>query len=304
MEAVARVARNAGEVLAGIAVRREAYARKGPLAAVQAGRLGSRREHRAVPWVLDRGDGAIVATLLVHRIELALDGRVIPAYGIGSVGTLVAERRRGHAAALCRAACAAHEGEGRAVGLLFSDIAPAYYERLGFRASPATEHRCEKPKELAESGAAATLVPIDPRREAERLAAAWRAYHRGTLHFHRDAARLVESVEDAHDDWFFAVGSPDRGYVRLYDSRGGPADRPASLLVVEAILLRPEDRAPALRAVGRLAAEAGKGLVEGWQAPPAEVAPWFTSRPRAREIPMLRGAPPHSSAAFWAADHF
>lgn len=298
MVAKARPAAGPEDVLAGLAVRHEAYERKVPLPVSQAMRLASSREHRAVPWVLDRGDGAIVSTLLCHPLELDVLGRVVPAYGLGSVGTRFADRRRGHAAALCRAACEANERSGRPVGLLYASVAPAYYERLGFVTCPASSHRCERLRALAESGDTATLVPVDPRREVERLCAAYREFHRGAIHPHRDAARFLESVEDCADDWFFAVRGLERGYVRLYPEDDGSLD------VVEPIVLDPADEAPLLRAVARLALDAGKKAVTGWFEPPAAVREWFSPLSRAMNVPMLRGAPAGAAARFWASDHF
>jgi predicted N-acetyltransferase YhbS len=298
MMSVARPAASPADVLAGIAVRQEAYRRKTPLAVTQARRLGSRREHRAVPWVLDRGDGTIVSTLVVHPIELALDDRTYPAYGIGSVGTLDAERRKGHAARLVRAASEANEARGRPVGLLFASIAPKSYERLGFHVAPAHGFTTSRLQALADGGEAARLVPVDPRREVERLAAMWRAAHAGRLHPHRDAARFLESVEDAADDWFFEVEGA-RGYVRLHAEAAEP-----ELDLVETALPDPAHEGPVLRAVARLALDFGSKALGGWLEPSEFVREWFEPGSRTMNLPMLRGAPPHASSRFWPSDHF
>ena len=298
MASCARPAASKEEVLEGISVRHEAYGRKMPLASYQAARLASRREHRATPWVLDRGDGTIVATLLCYELDLALDAGVYRAYGLGSVGTRVAHRRQGHAAALCRAACEASEAAGRSVGLLFSGIAPTYYERLGFRVSSASACRCERLPELCDSGPAATLAPFDPRRDLARITGDYVAFHRGTLHMHRDRRRFLESIEDGVDDWFFRIEGADRGYLRLAKYADG------TLGVVEPIVLDPALEAPAIRAAARLALAHGLKGVSGWYDPPLAVSAWFTPQPRDEDRPMLRGAPPHASARFWGSDHF
>jgi predicted N-acetyltransferase YhbS len=298
MSPVARPAASPADVLAGIAVRQEAYRRKTPLAVTQARRLASRREHRAVPWVLDRGDGTIVSTLLVHPMVLALDDRTYPAYGIGSVGTLDAERRKGHAARLLRAACEDAEARGRPVGVLFAAIAPTQYERLGFRVEPAHGFTCPRLEALAGGGEAARLVPIDPRREGERLAAAWRAAHAGRLHPHRDVARFLESVEDASDDWFFEVEGA-RGYVRLHAEAAEP-----ELEVAELVFPDPAVEGPVLRAVARIAQGLGKTAIGGWLEPSDFVREGFDLGTRDTNLPMLRDAPPHASSRFWPSDHF
>jgi hypothetical protein len=294
----ARRADGPEEVLAGLAVRHEAYGRRMPLPLYQAARLGNRRERRATPWVLDRGDGTIVATLLCHPLELAVGGRVERAYGLGSVGTLTAHRRRGHAEALCRAACEAGEAEGRPLGLLFASIAPAYYERLGFHVLPAPGSRCRRLADLVASGRAAEIVPIDPRREVERLTAAYRAFHGRTLSVHRDRARFLESVEDTVDDAFFSVRGGEGGYVRL------GTEAPETLEVVEAVLLDPADEAPVLRAVARLALDGGRKEIGGWIDPPREAGALFEPATRDPNLPMLRGGGPDPTARLWSSDHF
>jgi predicted N-acetyltransferase YhbS len=299
MDRIARPAVTREDVLAGLSVRHEAYRRKVPLPLSQAMRLASRREHRAVPWVLDRGDGTIVATLLCHPIELALDGRRHPAFGIGSLGTRDAERRRGHAAALCDAVAAASEREGRRVGLLFSAIPPAYYERLGYATAPAWGGCCERLDALVASGPFPDLRPIDPRREVERLAAQWTRAHAGVLHPHRDETGYLRSVEDSGgDDWFFSLHDPDRGHVRLC------AEDDATLVVVETVLADPRDEPAVLRGAARLALDSGRRALAGWLEPTAFVLEWFAPTPRDRNLPMLRGAPTHRASRFSVADHF
>jgi GNAT superfamily N-acetyltransferase len=298
MKPVARPAESPEEALAGLSVRHEAYRRKVPLLESQARRLGARREHRSTPWVLDRGDGTVVATLLVHPIVLALYDAVLPAYGIGSVGTRDAERRRGHATALVRAACEANEARGRAVGLLFASVPPPLYERCGFVVAPAHAFETKGLQDLADGGPAATLVPVDPRREADRLAAAWTDAHRGVLHVRRDAAAFLESVEDAADDLFFAIRE-DGGYVRAHAE-----SKEAPLEVAEVAWLDPATEAPALRALARLALDGGRPGLEGWLPPTPFVRSSFEEASRAEDLPMLRGAPPHAASRFFPPDHF
>ena len=72
----------------------------------------------------------------------------------------------------------------------------------------------------------------------------------------------------------------------------------------ESILLDPEEEAPVLRAVARLALESGRKSVSGWLDPSPAVREHFAACSRATDLPMLRGAPPHASARFWAPDHF
>ncbi len=71
-----------------------------------------------------------------YRITLRLDGRDLPAVGIGAVFTPAAQRGQGYAGQLIERICADEARDGCALAMLFSEIGPRYYERLGFRAVP------------------------------------------------------------------------------------------------------------------------------------------------------------------------
>lgn len=296
-----RPAATAGELRDALRVRHVAFRKKLPLLAYEAAMLGWARGRWSTPWIVVE-DGSVVATLVAHDLTLALDGARFPGYGLGSVSTLPDHRRRGHAAALCRAVCEHEEAGGRTVGVLFSAIAPAYYERLGFVRSPAWEWKCDRLGDLAASGPAAELTPVDPRGMTMPLAALWQRFHRGRLHAHRDPELFLRSVEIGPRDWFLGVGGGEdgaaRGYVRVAkDADGEPLE------IVEPVLLDPADELPVLRALARLALDASLPGLEGWLEPSDAVRAWFTEVPRDTTLPMLRGAPSHARFTVWGSDH-
>jgi GNAT superfamily N-acetyltransferase len=81
-------------------------------------------------------DGALLASAKRYRLRLRLDGRTVGTIGIGAVFTPPHLRGRGHAAALIGHIVEAARGEGASMAILFSEIAPRYYERLGFSVVP------------------------------------------------------------------------------------------------------------------------------------------------------------------------
>lgn len=297
-----RPAADDGDLLAGLAVRHEAFRKKLPLAAYQAARLASPSERRATTWVAE-DEGRVVATLKCYPLVFAFEGRVFPGYGLGSVATLTPHRRRGLSTALCETVCDAMDRASRGVGLLYAAIAPGFYERLRFATSPAWAWRCDRLDELVASGPAADLVPVDPCAHADRLSEAYERSVAGALHLHRDADGFVTSVGDGHDEWFLALGTAadiaDRGYLRLAVNEDLD-----TLEVLEPVVVRPEDELPALRAAARMAQSLGKSAVTGWFEPTDAVRTWCSETPRATTLPMLRGAPPHRSARFFGSDHF
>jgi len=247
-------------------------------------RIGSPRCATASAW-LGTVDGEPVASLLRYEFTLRRGGARRRAFGLGGVGTHPDHRNKGFATRLCREAAERHGG----AGLLFSAVPAAFYERLGYVAVPAWEHACERPDALAGSGPRATLAPLDPRREVERLAAAWDAAHEGSWHIERDALRWRLTLEICPDDFWLAVDAG--GYVRLTLEKD-------SLDLVERCTPDPDG---ALRAVAALA-EGRK--ITTWLPPDPLLMAHFEDRGRATTRPMLLGVDAPESARFSSADYF
>lgn len=293
--AQARPAESTADRRVAAAITHAANAAPQPLDVFVATRLRSPRRANATWWLLEDG-GVAVASLVEYPLRFAAGDAVAAGYGLGAVGTAPSARKRGYATELCRQVVEAAEAAGRRVGLLYSAIPPAFYERLGFRVAPAWHHVCARPAELAASGPNLAWTPIDPRADAAALAALYTRRHAGALHLHRDAAEVVRSVELNPDDVFFGVGTPLRGYVRL-------CVEAESVEVVEEVVPAPE-RAAALRAVGRLAVACKALTVEGWFDPCPTVADFFEDRGRATTRPMVRGFDDLARARFSSADYF
>lgn len=83
-------------------------------------------------WVSADGDDVPLSSLLAHEIALPSGA---PAVGLGSIATPPELRGRGHASRLISEFLRVREAtHGTEVFFLFSDIAPAFYERFGFAA--------------------------------------------------------------------------------------------------------------------------------------------------------------------------
>jgi predicted N-acetyltransferase YhbS len=77
-------------------------------------------------------DGAMVTSCKRYQRELRCGDRVLRATGIGAVFTPEAYRGRGYATAFLGAMLDAERATGTDVVFLYSDIHPAFYEKLGF----------------------------------------------------------------------------------------------------------------------------------------------------------------------------
>ena len=83
-----------------------------------------------------RIDGRLVCSFKRYERELRCGERTFRAFGIGAVFTPEEERGCGYASAMLGAALDAERAGGVDFAYLFSDIHPAFYERLGFIALP------------------------------------------------------------------------------------------------------------------------------------------------------------------------
>ncbi len=81
----------------------------------------------------------VLASAKRYDLALRVDGRIRRALGVGAVFTAAAHRGRGFARELVTRMLDTAVTEGQEFALLFSEIAPAYYERLDFVPVPLLE---------------------------------------------------------------------------------------------------------------------------------------------------------------------
>jgi len=83
--------------------------------------------------------GGLLSSAKRYDLRATLDGRQISVVGIGAVFTPPAARGRGHAQELVETILSDASRDGADLALLFSEIDPAYYERMGFVGVPRHE---------------------------------------------------------------------------------------------------------------------------------------------------------------------
>ena len=144
---------------------------------------GLRRENYAKAWDaqlktawgrqhLDRValvDGPhVLSSAKRYDLSLRIDGRIRRVLGIGAVFTAAAHRGRGCARELLTRLLDTAVTEGQEFALLFSEIAPAFYERLDFVPVPLIESTLEVDQKRG--GAPAMLVRSDDDKDLHRIA--------------------------------------------------------------------------------------------------------------------------------------
>jgi GNAT superfamily N-acetyltransferase len=260
---------------------------------------------RRVGWVSESGE--LLCALKRYAVLLAVPGpdgpRQVRAVGIGSVFTAEPYRGRGAASALLRAVLTEAREAGDEAALLYSDIDPAFYARLGFHEFPALD--VSAPVEaLPAEGALATRPSTS--QDEEQLRAWYDAsFPAACLRPARDAAlwRFFRWWNTARPEYILSDGGREVGYLHV-------TPRGRTLVVEE--WAAPGIPAPRLWAtVRQLARDAGADRVEGWLRQD-QIDDRFTLSPRNWGIPMvadltgtlnLSGIAP-ASTHFGSIDHF
>lgn len=130
----------------------------------------------ATPWgrahlrrlALVEGD-EVLASAKLYAFDASLDGAPVKVAGIGAVFTPPARRGRGSAHDLVERLLERAASEGADVALLFSEIGPDYYARLGFEAI-ATADRQLRVTESPRYGAPMTMVRVGDARDLADIA--------------------------------------------------------------------------------------------------------------------------------------
>ncbi len=239
------------------------------------------------------GRGRLVGALKRYSLSFR-DGRgeALRAVGIGAVFTRPAARGRGVASALLRAVTGEARDLGYAAALLYSDIDPAFYARLGFVALPARDWTIV-PADLP--GGGGLVVRRAGRRDQDRLLGwyeeAWRRAHPSFLRPERSAAvwRYFCLRNRIRETWIVRWRGRDAGYLiagRDDARRDLPHPRAPRLLWFD------EAAAPGVpdrriwATVRMLAGEAGASQVRGWLGPDG-APPGATRLARPSSFPMI-----------------
>ncbi len=244
-------------------------------------RLNSPSHSRAT-WFVGTLEGQVVVSLGSYPVKFRMRGEVLPGIAIGSVYTLGEFRGRGFAPRLLAGVEAYEQARGARLSVLYSDIDPDYYARLGYTLCPALEGwRTPASEPIAER-----LVPFDPAEHRHTIAQLYASYH-GTalLSFERDEDYWTAILRKFPDDSFYWLerGEERMGYVRVGHKDGKWRTTDYALADQSDVL------AGALfRALLNLAHEQGAAQFGGWLPDIVAARELFTLTPRRSEITMIK----------------
>jgi GNAT superfamily N-acetyltransferase len=262
-------------------------------------------------------DGAgVLASAKRYDLIMRVDGAEVPTLGIGAVFTPPSARGRGHAASIVAALEQAAARDGARLALLFSEIGPAYYERLGFGAVPVQTMDIDVRRG---QGAPAMMVRAGEERDASQVAAMM--VERASafrLALWPDAEQVAYSV--ARKRLFAGLDASGRRRVEYFVAEEGQRAVAFVLLhVSHGVARAPEvwsleacgDRDPSGARIGAILQvlvarqpAAGPSVIRGWW--PASLGPpqlRLTARPPAGEVMMVKSLDPNlRPASFEAGD--
>jgi predicted N-acetyltransferase YhbS len=261
-----------------------------PLAEHVASRLASPSHSRA-DWYVGCIDGKVVVSLGCYPIQLLLHGRELPGIAIGSVYTVAAFRGRGFAPRLLEFVENTSVAAGARLSILYCDIEPNYYARLGYQLCPAVEAYRELRADPPDLRQAPTLTEVDGPASQADLARLYANYHgRFGLLFARSpeywqaifkkfGTDRFFAWRDAHGDWL--------GYVRVgfTSTPSGESWRITDFALAD----HQEETASSLYAgFLALAREHGAVRAGGWLPDSPAARRWFDLAPRRKEITMIK----------------
>jgi predicted N-acetyltransferase YhbS len=145
------------------------------------------RDHlRRFALVGPTGEGDVLASAKQYMFDATLDGHVVRVVGVGAVFTQPAQRGHGHARDLLDRLLDRAAADGADLALLFSEIGPDYYARLGFDPLVTTD-LVVRITESDRHGAPATLVRAGEERDlADIVAMGQTRAARYRFHLNRD----------------------------------------------------------------------------------------------------------------------
>lgn len=262
-------------------------------------------KHRNATWYVGTLGGQVVVGLGCYQFDFRVRGEVIPGFAFGEVHTRAEYRGRGYAPKLLDSVEQHQKAQGRVLGMLYSDINPEYYHRLGYELCPSNEGWAD-PISTTAYTSPHELIPFERQGEATNMAGIYAAYHAGR------AISVERSTEywnyllsrNPKDEFYWIENSADErvGYVRVSTGEKTLLLRDLALVSDDSALRR-----DALAAIIQLGAARSASRVGGWMADTPLHRELFAVESRRRELTMLKSLRPDlllTADIIAAVDHF
>jgi len=230
----------------------------------------------------------VVVSLAAHACQFRLNGDLFEGVAIGAVYTREEHRGHGYASQLLDHVDRLHADDGIKLSVLYSDIAPAFYERLGYIRCPAWLGQAKIGPDASSRDVTWRLEAFDPTRSLAAVEKLYTADQRSlAMSIARPHAYWEFTLRHRKDDrfhWLLDGDARCHGYARLAMGRN------QELRIVDHALSRRsyETERALFSAVKRFAAEQGVGNVQFWVAKTPAAQECFEVQPRDEEITMVK----------------
>lgn len=247
-------------------------------------------------------DGLPAASFKWYDCALVWGGKTIRTMGFGAVFTQPEARHRGYAKALMEAAMADAASMGYEAALLYSDIDPAYYAKMGFQAFDATDFTVP----VVQSNDPTLIARKADPQDAKTMRAWYDQSYAGNdwlrLARDHDAWNFYRVLNGAPADWILADPrtGKDIGYASTAPCKDGA-------LWLEEWAAPDVPAAQLWAAMHALAAAQGKHVLRGWLRRDDPCCSRFERVARTRAIPMVKAFGARAFPAksdFRSLDHF
>jgi predicted N-acetyltransferase YhbS len=245
-------------------------------------RLASPQHNRA-DWFVGCLGERVVVSLGCYPMQFSLQGDLVKGIAIGAVHTVSDCRGRSYAAELLSWVEEYQAGLGAEISLLFSDIDPRYYARLGYTLCPSMEGWVDFHAEPAMPPTGLSLIRFSPEPDRVKLMKIYTDHQRGLPFFiWRDEDYWSHLFRKGAGHEFYWVASKDKpqGYVSLTWAEGRWTLQ--DWAVEESLL--PET----IAAIFQAARTAGATRVGGWMPDTSPFRENFQLEPRTRELTMIK----------------
>ncbi len=245
-------------------------------------------QHSRAEWYVGCLDGQVVTSLACYPLEFYLHGEIVAGIAIGSVHTLAEHRRCRFAAQLIEWVEAEKRNRGAAISMLYSDVDPNYYARMGYQLCPSHCGWQDFASVPQDAGACNWhLVQFDPADELSQLEERYAAFHGlAPLAVARALDYWQHTLDKGPRHQFYWLKPPDdaaAGYVRVAIER----DR-LKLLDYALAADEPENWQAMYRNLVQLAASKSLAHAGGWLPDLPAARELFRIEPRRQELTMLK----------------
>ena len=237
-------------------------------------------------WYVGTLDGRVVAACGCYHVSVCIDGAVEPACAVGAVHTLPEFRGRGFAPRVLAFAESQEREAGKTFSLLYSDISPAYYERLGYRRCAAAQGWLNPAESKAERPVMCELRQFQAAEELSTLIDLYdRAHRRFPLSIARSSRllALLCSLKIREDEFYFVEPSGSRWAMSGWGS--GLTESSYETSRCWTTMMNERDLYSAVIA---LAKERGAERVGGWMPADAVCRELFEVTDRVKELTMIK----------------